>query len=176
MATDSLRLFFSLWPTDEVRQQIVSASKQTVAAAGGRPIPPENYHVTLAFLGNVPRDLVAEFIVAARNIRFPAFRMQIDRSGYWPRSQIAWLEPSVMPLPMETLVSDLWAELEPLGFAPEGHSFKPHVTLARRVPGEPGRFPDPEIVWPVSDFVLVQSDTRPSGSVYSLLEHFPADA
>jgi 2'-5' RNA ligase len=174
--TDSERLFFSLWPTSKVRQQMVAASEQAIEAAGGNPIPPENYHITLAFLGNVPRDTIPELIFVARGIRFPAFEMQLDRTGYWPRSQIAWLKPSATPSPLEKLVAELWVALSTLGITPDEHSFAPHVSLVRRVPGGLGRLLDQKVVWPVRDFALVQSDAQPSGSVYSLLEHFPADA
>jgi len=174
--TDSARLFFSLWPTSEVRQQIVAAGEQAIDAAGGKPIPPENYHITLAFVGDVPRDTIPELIFAARSIRFPAFELQLDRTGYWPRSQIAWLKPSVTPSPLAKLVAELWVALSTLGITPDEHSFAPHVSLVRRVPGGLGRLLDQTVVWPVRDFVLVQSATQPSGSVYSLLEHFPAGA
>lgn len=175
MVTDSQRLFFSLWPSDEVRQQIVAAGAPAVRAAGGKAIPPENYHLTLAFLGNVPGDAVAELIFAARRVRFPSFTLQLDRTGYWPRSRVAWLSPSASPAALEKLAADLWSELQPLGFVPDENSFTPHVSLVRKVPGGLGGLPESPVVWPVSDFVLVKSETQPAGSVYSLLEHFAAD-
>lgn len=174
MATDTQRLFFALWPDDVTRRQIVAATGAAVAAAGGRPVPPANYHVTLAFLGSVPRDQLPQIINAARPIRFPEFALELSRTGYWPRPQVAWLKPSKCPAALAALVDNLWAAMAPFGLTADSRSYKPHVSLVRRVPGGLGSELDAPLVWPVREFVLASSATRPSGSVYTVLEHFPA--
>ena len=174
MATGSRRLFFALWPDDSVRRQIVAACGGAIQAAGGRPIPPENYHITLAFLGNVTADRADAVRSAARAVSFPPFTVALDRTGYWPRPRVAWLKPAVCPPELAGLAADLWAALAPIGFTADSRTYKPHVSLVRRVPGGLGsRLPEP-VSWPVSEFVLARSETRPEGAVYTLVERFPA--
>ena len=99
---------------------------------GARWIEPENYHITLRFIGDIDdaaaRD--AEDILA--EVRRSGFELCIDGlssfGGRKPRALVALLGPS--PAMME-----LQAEHERLmrrvGLEPEGRKFTPHVTLAR---------------------------------------------
>ena len=99
---------------------------------GARWIEPENYHITLRFIGDIDdaaaRD--AEDILA--EVRRNGFELRIDGlssfGGRRPRALVALLGPS--PAMME-----LQAEHERLmrrvGLEPEGRKFTPHVTLAR---------------------------------------------
>ncbi len=171
---DSQRLFFALWPDATVRQRIAVAGTRATAAAGGRPVPPENYHLTLAFLGSVPAEHLPALLRVARAIRMQPFSLALDHTGYWPRPRVAWLRPAVCPAALQQLVDDLWGGLAPLGFAPDSRTFKPHVSLVRKAPGGLGSRLAQPIVWAVDDFVLVRSETLPAGPVYSLLERFPA--
>ena len=47
------RLFFALWPDNEVRRTLDQAGRQLHAACGGRRMRAPNVHLTLVFLGNV---------------------------------------------------------------------------------------------------------------------------
>ena len=53
------RLFFALWPTDELRAEIQAATSAIIHASRGRPIPARNLHVTLLFLGDVSAEKLA---------------------------------------------------------------------------------------------------------------------
>lgn len=173
-AVSAARLFFAIWPDQAVREQIIAATKSAVDAAGGRPIPPENYHITLAFLGSVSAPYLAAVRRAGRVLGFPTFTLTLARTGYWPRSRIAWLGPLACPEPLRALVAGLWEPLAAVGLSAANPDYKPHLSLARKVPGGlESRLLQP-IEWPVTEFVLVRSDTSPAGAVYTALEHFPA--
>lgn len=176
MSADTQRLFFTLWPTDPVRQRISAAGAAAVRAAGGTPVAPANYHLTLAFLGSVPVAQTDAVLDAAREVRFAPFTLVLDRTGYWPRPQVAWLKPAECPPPLAGLVADLWTALEPLGYAADSRSYKPHVSLVRKVPGGLGSLVQPPVEWRVDEFALARSDTLPAGAVYTLLERFAATA
>jgi 2'-5' RNA ligase len=96
-AVSAARLFFAIWPDQAVREQIIAATKSAVDAASGRPIPPENYHITLAFLGSVSAPYLAAVRRAGRVLGFPTFTLTLARTGYWPRSRIAWLGHAGVP-------------------------------------------------------------------------------
>jgi 2'-5' RNA ligase len=108
-------------------------------------------------------------------VRFAPFTLQLDHTGYWPRSKIAWLGPSEYPLHLPTLVDDIWNKLESLGFVREDLSpYLPHVSLCRKVSGGLEMELQNPIEWPVSSFVLAKSEPAENRRVYTALEQFPA--
>jgi 2'-5' RNA ligase len=169
-----LRLFFALWPDDEVRQRIVTDTERAISAAGASPVPPSNYHVTLAFLGAVSASSLDDIIKMCGHIRFRRFSLALDRTGYWPRSKIAWLGPSHSPLELEALVDDVWNKLAELGFRQELRPYQPHVTLCTKASSGLGMRLDTPINWPAGSFVLAQSTPGETGPVYTVLEQFAA--
>ncbi|MDP6435730.1 MAG: RNA 2',3'-cyclic phosphodiesterase [Gammaproteobacteria bacterium] len=170
-----LRLFCALWPDDDVRKRIAATTTDLVAAAGGRPVPPANYHLTLVFLGPVIITDLEAIQAAARGVPVCPFELALTRTGYFPRSKIAWLGPDETPDELVQLVDVLWTELTGVGIGRDDRPpYRPHLSLARKATGCPaGELSEP-LIWPVSGFALVASDTTPEGSVYTLLEQYSA--
>ena len=170
------RLFFALWPDDGVRKQIATPAARAIEGAGGNAVPAVNWHITLAFLGAVSASSVADIVEVARGVRFLPFVLTLDRTGYWPRSQVAWVAPQQYPLQLGDLVDNLWNKLSAMGFQQEARQYRPHVTLGRRVSGGFGTVLPRPITWEAHDFVLVESLPGNSGPIYTPLEHFGAGA
>jgi 2'-5' RNA ligase len=99
---------------------------------GARWIDPENYHLTLRFIGDVDDDVAREVAWLLGKVRRKDFELRLDGlsafGGRKPRAIVA----SVAPSPA---VMELQAEHERLmrriGLEPEGRKYTPHVTLAR---------------------------------------------
>ena len=99
---------------------------------GARWIDPENYHLTLRFIGDVDDMTAHEAASALGRVRRGAFDLRLDGltafGGRKPRAVVASM--STPPA-----LIDLQAEQERLmqriGLAPEGRKYIPHVTLAR---------------------------------------------
>ena len=99
---------------------------------GARWIDPENYHVTLRFIGDVDDDLAQEIAWLLGEVRRKDFELRLDGlqsfGGRKPRAVVAVVAPSQS-------VMELQAEHERLmrrvGLDPEVRKFTPHVTLAR---------------------------------------------
>jgi RNA 2',3'-cyclic 3'-phosphodiesterase len=163
-----VRLFFALWPDDEVRARLERWSRELHALCGGRTTRPENLHVTLAFLGSVEEARVAEVERAAGEVAPRAVSLVLDRPGYWKHNRIAWAGASTVPPPLDAFVAELRSALarSRVGFDAKG--FVSHVTLLRDA-REPKAMPalDP-IPWKVDGFALVQSATLPRGSRYEI--------
>ncbi|MGI9290688.1 MAG: RNA 2',3'-cyclic phosphodiesterase [Gammaproteobacteria bacterium] len=173
-SADKMRLFLAAWPTDEVRRYISDDTEAAVIESGGRPVPAKNFHITLAFLGDVRQSGLDDIVKAMRSVRFGRFDLRLDRLGYWPNSKIAWLSPSKKHIALEALVEDIWNKLEMLGFMREYGDYKAHVSLCRNAKaGLNTSLPDP-IFWTVNAFALVSSVPGKSGSDYTLLEQFHA--
>ncbi len=62
------RLFFALWPDPPTRTALAMLV-DGLPLVGGRRVPAENLHLTLAFLGNVDEGAAAAARVALRHLR-----------------------------------------------------------------------------------------------------------
>lgn len=170
------RLFFALWPDAATRAGIQRQAEETVAQTGGRPVHPENFHLTLRFLGSVPLQRLDCIRQAAAVVRAAALELSLDQLGYWPKPAVLWLGARRPGAELLRLVANLNTELAGCGFAPEIRPFKPHVTLARDV-DQPGQLNGvAALTWRARDFVLVESVTTPAGARYQLLETWPLSA
>ena len=168
------RLFFALQPDRVVREQIMAATAKHIPA-GARPVSLENLHMTLAFLGGVNAETHACVEQAAGRIHAGSFHITLEQISHWRRPQILWLGPLQVPEALTGLERALEAGLAACGFQAEERSYRPHVTLARKVGGQlPPRHSQP-IDWPVNSFCLMESDTRPEGVCYSVLHRWPLD-
>lgn len=170
--TPTRRLFFALWPDAATRRAIEKTVRPAVKKAGGRPVVPRNYHITLVFLGAVVADRCDEVCAVARNIPYDAFDLTLDQFGYWPRPRILWLGSGTTPAALYALVESIWTAMVELGFERERRIFKPHVSLCRKLHKAPELAAPAPVVWPVSDFALVESDTDPRGARYTVVARF----
>jgi len=165
------RLFLALWPTDQTRAALVATSRAALRASGGRAVPDGHLHLTLAFLGAVPARQMDRFEAWAP-IALPEFELVLDRFGHWRGPRILWLGPQWCPAGLTALVAQIRAQLETLGLPCDRRAFKPHVTLARKVPTLPELDAPVPVSWPVRGFALVETVAMPAGSVYEVRRRF----
>lgn len=167
---DTRRMFFALWPDEGVRRGIADLSRAVVER--GRPVPTENLHLTLEFLGNVEPDAVDAALAAAAEVRGQPFQLHLDVVGHWRRSRILWLGSQVPSPGLLNLQADLQRRLKEAGLSLEARPFRPHITLARRVPACHQMRVEP-IVWPLREFVLMESAGGAAGVRYEIADRWP---
>jgi 2'-5' RNA ligase len=167
------RLFFALWPGDDLRAAVGPRLRTLQSQARGRPQTPEQWHVTLEFLGSVPEARLAAVRDAAAAIHAGPFEVAFDTVEFWRRPQVLCLVARVLPPALEGLVAQLRAGLAARGFMPDRRAFRAHLTLARKVtrPGPVG--PCDPLPWPATEFALVESVTARSGSRYVPVGRWP---
>ena len=129
-----LRLFFAVWPPERLRRQLWRSLEPTRRAVRGvRWVPPERYHITLRFMGDVSPESVEDLVAAARSLESEKpFRATLGDLGTFPRRaspRVYWV--SVRARPLRRLRELLDAALLPRGFAADGRRFQPHLTLGR---------------------------------------------
>jgi 2'-5' RNA ligase len=100
---------------------------------GARWVPPENYHVTLRFIGEVAAHEAEEIdhALAALSARgFPLVLAGVGTFSRAGRETTLWV--GVMrSAELDLLQSKIETALQRAGLAPERRRFAPHVTLAR---------------------------------------------
>jgi 2'-5' RNA ligase len=156
-AVTTQRLFFALWPDPALQQQLGKTAAALLAKAGGRPVPPENLHCTLVFLGNVDSRQRACIEDAASRVNGEGFALKFDRLGYFRRPQVAWLGSTTTPRALHELVAGLSHGAEACGFPPEQRPYAVHLTVMRKLRRDPGSLPLLPISWDVDRFALVES-------------------
>jgi 2'-5' RNA ligase len=167
------RLFFALWPDEALRDAIYQASRGALHKTGGRLVPRENFHITLAFLGSLDAAGLEQAKAAAEEVNLPAFHFELDDLGYWPNSQVLWMGCKLTPEEPRALAHALRERLSGRALRVEPDKFTLHLTLARWV-HKAGTFDFVErILWDVSEFALIRSETRARGVNYSVLGRWP---
>ena len=169
------RLFFALWPPPEVVRGLRHLQERELAQVPGRRIAVARLHLTLRFVGSVEEPVAACLRRAAESVRVPPFTLRIDRLGAFPRAKVVWAGIASPPPELPALAAALERACQACGLPPETRDFAPHLTLLRKA-RRPLPRPDTPIEpldWPVSEFVLAASETRPEGADYRVLARWP---
>ena len=99
---------------------------------GARWVEPENYHLTLRFIGDVDGALAHDVASILGNVARAPFELRLDGlssfGGRKPRAVVAAVGQSPA---LYELQSEHERLMQRIGLAPEGRKYTPHVTLAR---------------------------------------------
>ena len=96
----SLRLFVALWPTAATRTAVVAAQDALRWPAGARRVSGPDLHLTLAFIGAVPQEQLAE-VTQAAGIGSASIELVLDQLEVW-RGATVVLRPSAVPAALAT--------------------------------------------------------------------------
>jgi 2'-5' RNA ligase len=159
-----LRLFFALWPDVEATRLLTQVARQLNLEGRSRWVDPKNYHVTLAFVGEVPATQLAVLQQIGRSLCVPGFAISCDAIEFWRQSQIVVATAAAAPglLDLCTKLNDA------IGLPRE--QLRAHVTLARKVTQAPVPQAMSPIVWRATDFNLIRSDTGGTESAYTVVD------
>lgn len=99
-------------------------------------VPPVNYHVTLAFLGNTPVETIAVIRDRLAPVLAPFERFQFEVKGFggFPkleRARVLWAGVDDRAGHLSDLARVCSTELAQLGFPAERRAYHPHVTVGR---------------------------------------------
>jgi 2'-5' RNA ligase len=166
------------------------AVRTAAAVASGRNedvkwTRPEGIHLTLKFLGEISAQQVTQVTEALAGLgSFEPFLLQVKGFGFFPdarRPRVLWVGVEAPPA-LGQLADRVETAMNRLGFAAEGRTFSPHLTLARFNASRPR----PELVallepksglilggFEVSEFFLFESRLSPSGAQYRKVARFP---
>jgi 2'-5' RNA ligase len=173
------RLFVGLEIPDELRTRLglIQAGVQ-----GARWVPPENFHITLRFIGEVDEGLGRDIADELAQLRANSFDVRLSGAGHFEsgrRVQQLWVgvERSEALFALQSRVNSIVTRL----VGPDARRFRPHVTLARLN----GAKPDTVRHWlaantlftalpfAVEHFVLFASFLGKSAAIYRAEAEYP---
>lgn len=181
-----MRLFVALEIPFAVRENLAALLKALHAVSPQtRWVRPENLHVTLKFVGEVPETKLAAIRGALAGARSDQpVTLDFRGLGFFPNEKhprVFWASIAGSPN-LKTLAADVDMATEKVGIPLEKRPFSPHLTLARFAPP---RLPE-QLRAAIQEnaardfgslrtgqFHLMESKLRPSGAEYTRLESFP---
>lgn len=122
------RLFVAIAPPADVVDALMDIQ---TGLRGARWIPDENFHLTLAFIGETDRHGLEEAASALAGVAAPAFDVKLSGCGYFGdrKPRALWAGAAATPA-LSHLQAKVEMALRRAGFIEEKRKFTPHVTLA----------------------------------------------
>jgi 2'-5' RNA ligase len=161
-----VRLFVSLRPSRQALAHL------TAALSGRRTGKPDQWHITLAFLGEVTRPEVLYDGLRVAADRTPPFELHLAGGGAFTGPRVVWTGIGGDLDGLAALASEVQQACRSAGVPLEKRRFRPHLTV-----GKTGRI-DPAMlsgyvgpVWRVHEIELVQS-VLGKAVTHTVLERF----
>ena len=162
-----MRLFVAIQLSPAVREALLTAQADLRRQGRGSFPPPENLHLTLAFLGETADLPGARAALNAAACR--PFTLAVGGTlGHF--GDLWWAGVRADPA-LEDLALSLQADLRARGFRMEDRPFRPHITLVRRWQGEAPQVTVPHASMVVRRISLLRSDLTDGKRIYTELSH-----
>ena len=177
-----MRLFVGLAVDERVKETLERLTLRLRAKEDGlRWSTPDQWHVTLVFLGEVDDEARARLVRELEGVRQPVLMLRMERMGVFERAGILHAEVEVSPQ-LQRLYEAVASAVKKAGLAVEERPYRAHITLARsrnkdgrktierlRRTAEQRKL---EGRWEVAEFLLYESQLSPGGSRYVVRERF----
>lgn len=152
---------------------------------GAKWVAPENFHITLSFLGDMDESRFEDLHNCLKDISAPSFDVTLAGTGAFgskaPNLLWAGLEPCAA---LVALQSKLAGRLVRASLLTETRKYSPHVTLAYLRGGRTAKdlklgpwfeqtAPFLSVPFKATNFTLIESRLSDSGSSYIDLEDYP---
>ena len=174
------RLFLALCLDELTRAYISSLGGQVPNA---RPVPSEQLHLTIRFIGDVEGTLYHEIKERLHELSSPSVVLHIKGVGHFPprgNPRVLWagVKTSSELLLLRNRVNTI---LRTCGIAPEARKFHPHITLARMKKSSPHRVAQfltqhSQLEAPpaqISQLTLYSSILTQKGAIHCIEEQYP---
>ena len=172
------RVFVAVPVPSDVRAML--AAHVATLDVPGRLVPPENWHITIRFLGTLDDITYDRFLGEMSQAELPeAFPARLGPIGGFPSSKkatVVWVGVDQGGQEMAIINEIAEEAAQSVGLDPEDRPFHPHLTLSRvRPPRGVTQLLD-EVVdlrWSVEEVVVYQSISIKGGVTYEPMGIFP---
>ena len=179
-----MRLFVGIDLPAEAKEELYQLALELKRSSrSGRFVPPENMHLTLAFIGETRRindaDEALEHVAASFRTRVEGgFELEFSGVGSFKqqRGHTWWIGIGEGPgrVQLLSLQAEVVQALRSADFDIEKRSYKPHFTLARAVKTEGlVRLAPPMLTIPVEEFCLFSSRSVDGKQEYTIEQRYP---
>jgi 2'-5' RNA ligase len=182
--SDTLRTFIAFKLPETIISHI-RRIQEKIKACGFRMgwVLPENIHLTLKFLGEIPKqdiDIVSQGMAETATLYSP-MTFSAKGIGVFPtvkRPRVLWIGLNGDTYPLIQMQKDLEERLDAVGFPKEDRAFKAHLTIGRvKAELDPQKlvevmekFSGIESERFIADkIILFRSELKPGGAVYTEL-------
>lgn len=175
-----IRLFVALPIPAEIRSKL---SRLACGLPGARWVSPENYHLTLRFVGNVDTDIAEDVDNALLRIDAEGLTVDLDSIGWFgtkkkPTTIVAKAAKTPELLHLQRKIESAMVRI---GLGPDERKFMPHITLGRlkgasMMDVERYCAANAGVVLPsfmIHDFKLYSSFLSQSGAIYTPEADYP---
>ncbi|RFT16066.1 MAG: 2'-5' RNA ligase [Candidatus Saccharicenans subterraneus] len=179
-----MRTFIAIDLSQEIKNRLTAAVKQLKPLATGiKWVAPENYHLTLKFMGEVAESRIEDIKAILDNLsgKYQKFNLVARGTGSFPpgqsRMRVIWVGLEAGP-ELFSIQAELEEALSQQGFEKEERPFSPHLTIGRarepqrqdRLKAELDRLGQQEFgSMEVKEIELFQSILRPEGPEYRII-------
>lgn len=175
-----IRLFIGIPIASQIRQLLSSLG---ASIPGARPVPEDQIHLTLRFIGEVAPPEFADIRDSLEGLKAGPLNLSIRGTGHFPprgQPRVLWagIDPAGDVIILRNRVNN---RLSLCGIQPEQRKFHPHVTLARLKNSSPKRvagflagnaqLQSPPFV--VNQIRLYSSTLHPKGAIHRVEAVYP---
>ena len=183
----AIRSFIAIDTLPEVKEEVAKLQEALRSTnAEVRWDSREKFHITLKFLGNVEEATLQSMasLLETELAAFSPFGLIYQGVGCFPnlhRPRVIWVGAHNEDSTLSRVFEKIEQIASSFGFPREERQFHPHITVGR-VKGsknikalvseiEVAKFPVQQSA--INEIILMKSDLKPTGSVYTVLRRFP---
>lgn len=181
-----IRAFIALQSSSEIKARLAGVQSELISAnADVKWDSPEKFHITLKFLGNCKPEVLAQLTTDLRSSLqdIHSFEIVYKTIGCFPtitHPKVVWVGADKNQS-LDQLQTKVEEACTHLGFTKEDRQFHPHITLGRvkgnrnihRLTEKLKSITLEPLQVECSEVLLMRSELKPTGSVYTLLNSIP---
>ncbi|MDE2358326.1 MAG: RNA 2',3'-cyclic phosphodiesterase [Betaproteobacteria bacterium] len=169
----AVRVFYACVLPPQLRPEVGEIARATARRVHGRPVPADNLHLTLAFIGEIASSRLPTLIDVGAMQHRGAMTLVLDRLGGFKHAGVAWLGSSRAPVELGRFAVALARAVIAAGITCDERPFHPHMTIARRCRVSPDEQPIGPYSWAIDGFALLHSEAGRAGARYRTLAKWP---
>ncbi len=181
--SETIRSFIAAEISEQQITRRISEIQDLIVATGAylRAVQPQNVHVTIRFLGEIPAPVVEEVKREMNEIVFNEFQTIMRGVGAFPnlrRPNVVWIGMSEGASELRQIHAQIEPRVRSIGLPSDNKGFNPHITIARVRSGRNtqelsraiSEMETAEVgTMKVSKIALKRSVLTPRGPIYSTL-------
>ncbi len=166
------RVFFAIELPPQLKTQLMTY-QQSINTFSAAAIAPENFHITVSFLGKLSSRKIETLMDELPAITQPSFKLEITNPIYFAKSKILALAIEEGQKQLTTVKEKLESQLKSITHIDlEKRRYVPHVSLYKEVEPFQEQLPNINLEMTVDALSLFESVSSLKGVSYHLIEQW----